>query len=97
MQVSRAILGDKKPLTTRPSAALPPADFAKVKAELQSEIGDVLGEVTDELVVSSLLYPKVSNGEHALSIALPPTKLYLTIKYSAQYGDLVLICRLRRV
>lgn len=58
-QVSRAILGEKKPLTKRPSAALPPADFAKVKAELQGQIADVLGDVTDELVVSSLLYPKV--------------------------------------
>lgn len=60
-QVSKAILGDKKPLTTRPSAALPPADFAAVKTDLQTgRCGEVLGEVTDELVVSSLLYPKVS-------------------------------------
>lgn len=59
-QVSKAVLGDKKPLTTRPSAALPPADFAAVKANLQEgKCGQVLGEVTDELVVSSLLYPKV--------------------------------------
>lgn len=59
-QVSKAVLGDKKPLTTRPSAALPPADFAAVKAKLQEgKCGQVLGEVTDELVVSSLLYPKV--------------------------------------
>lgn len=59
-QVSKAILGDKKPLTTRPSAALAPADFAAVKAALQNgRCGEVLGEVTDELVVSSLLYPKV--------------------------------------
>lgn len=65
--MSCAILGDKKPLTTRPSAALPPADFAKVKAELQSDVGDVLGEVTDELVISSLLYPKVRDCEHASS------------------------------
>ncbi|CAM9491937.1 unnamed protein product [Ectocarpus fasciculatus] len=59
-EVSKAVLGDKKPLTTRPSAALPPADFAAVKAKLQEgKCGQVLGEVTDELVVSSLLYPKV--------------------------------------
>eukprot|EP00903_Cladosiphon_okamuranus_P009747 g9267.t1 len=59
-EVSKAVLGDKKALTTRPSAALPPADFAAVKAALQEgKCGEVLGEVTDELVVSSLLYPKV--------------------------------------
>ncbi|CAM9310439.1 unnamed protein product [Ectocarpus sp. 6 AP-2014] len=59
-EVSKAVLGDKKPLTTRPSAALPPADFAAVKAKLrEGKCGQVLGEVTDELVVSSLLYPKV--------------------------------------
>ncbi|CAM9750893.1 unnamed protein product [Pylaiella littoralis] len=59
-EVTKAVLGDKKPLTTRPSAALPPADFAAVKAALQEgKCGQVLGEVTDELVVSSLLYPKV--------------------------------------
>lgn len=59
-QVSKAVLGDKKALTTRPSAALPPADFAAVKAALQEgTCGQVLGEITDELVVSSLLYPKV--------------------------------------
>lgn len=57
--MSKAILGDKKPLTTRPSAALPPADFATVKAGLQEKYGEVLGQVTDELVISSLLYPKV--------------------------------------
>lgn len=58
--MSKAVLGDKKALTTRPSAALPPADFAAVKAALQEgKCGQVLGEVTDELVVSSLLYPKV--------------------------------------
>lgn len=59
--MSKAILGEKKPLTTRPSAALPPADFAAVKADLQAgKCGEVLGTVTDELVVSSLLYPKVT-------------------------------------
>ncbi|CAN0428466.1 unnamed protein product, partial [Hapterophycus canaliculatus] len=59
-QVSKAVLGDKEPLTTRPSAALPPADFPAVKAAMQQgKCGQVLGEVTDELVVSSLLYPKV--------------------------------------
>lgn len=62
-QVSKAILGDKKPLTTRPSAALPPADFAAVKVELQGgRCGEVVGTVTDELVVSSLLYPKVNTA-----------------------------------
>lgn len=59
LQVSRAILGDKKPLTTRPSATLPPANFAAVKSQLQEQVGEVLGEITDELTVSSLLYPKV--------------------------------------
>lgn len=57
--MSRAILGEKKPLTTRPGAALAPADFAAVKNQLQEKYGDVMGEITEELVISSLLYPKV--------------------------------------
>ena len=58
-QVSKAILGEKKPLTTRPSAALPPADFAGVKSTLaEGKCGKVLGDVTEELVISHLLYPK---------------------------------------
>lgn len=70
-QVSKAILGDKKPLTTRPSAALPPADFAAVKAELQGgRCGEVLGTVTDELVVSSLLYPKVNTAVPVFFVVL---------------------------
>lgn len=68
-QVSKAILGEKKPLTTRPSAALPPADFSAVKSMLQGgKCGKVLGEVTDELVVSYLLYPKVSSGQFFVSV-----------------------------
>lgn len=63
-QVSKAILGEKKPLTTRPSAALPPADFSAIKSTLQGgKCGKVLGEVTDELVISYLLYPKVSSRQ----------------------------------
>lgn len=69
--MSKAILGDKKPLTTRPSAALPPADFAAVKADLQGgRCGEVLGEVTDELVVSSLLYPKVNTAVRVFVVVI---------------------------
>jgi len=54
--VSKAILKDRKPLTTNPSAALAPADFGAEKKHLDEKWGI---NATREDVVSSLLYPKV--------------------------------------
>ena len=50
------VLRGRKPLTDRPGATLPPADFGKARADLESQLGR---EVSDRDVVSYLLYPKV--------------------------------------
>lgn len=50
------ILRGRKPLTDRPGATLPPADFAAAKAALEPKLGR---PPADREVVSHLLYPKV--------------------------------------
>ena len=50
------ILRGRKPLTERPGATLPPADFAKAKTELE---GKLRRTPTEQDVISYLLYPKV--------------------------------------
>ncbi len=50
------VLRGRTPLTDRPGASLPPADFAKAKSELEAKLGR---PPTDEDVSSYLLYPKV--------------------------------------
>ena len=50
------VLRGKKPLTDRPGAHLPPADFARARADLT---GKVPRDPTDEDVISYILYPKV--------------------------------------
>jgi pyruvate carboxylase len=50
------ILRGRKPLTDRPGATLPPADFAKAKQDLEAKLRRPASERD---VVSYLLYPKV--------------------------------------
>jgi len=50
-------LKNKKPLTERPSAALPPANFEDKKKELKELYPEA--KIEDEEVISSILYPKV--------------------------------------
>jgi pyruvate carboxylase len=50
------VLGDRKPLTGRPGATLPPADFAAAALRLEAQTG---APPTARDVLSSLLYPKV--------------------------------------
>jgi pyruvate carboxylase len=50
------ILRGRKPLTDRPGATLPPADFAKARADLEAKLRR---KPTDTDVISYLLYPKV--------------------------------------
>ena len=78
--VQQAILGDRKPLTTRPSAALPPADFAAEAARLAAAHGRPLDA---ERTMASVLYPKVFDDfmrfcvdETCVSVYLP-TPVYL--------------------
>jgi pyruvate carboxylase len=55
-QLQARVLRGRKPLTDRPGALLPPADFAKARTELEGKLGRT---PTDEDVISYLLYPKV--------------------------------------
>jgi pyruvate carboxylase len=55
-QLQQRILRGRKPLTDRPGATLPPADFAKAKADLAPKLNRA---PTEQDVVSYLLYPKV--------------------------------------
>ncbi|QJW99509.1 pyruvate carboxylase [Frigoriglobus tundricola] len=50
------ILRGRKPLTDRPGATLPPADFAHARKDLE---GKLRRPPTDQDVISYLLYPKV--------------------------------------
>jgi pyruvate carboxylase len=50
------ILRGRKPLTDRPGATLPPADFGKARADLEAKLRR---PVNDQEVNSYLLYPKV--------------------------------------
>jgi pyruvate carboxylase len=50
------VLRGRKPLTDRPGATLPPADFAKARKDLE---GKLRRPPTDHDVISYLLYPKV--------------------------------------
>lgn len=83
--VQNAILRGLEPLKERPSAALPPADFDKVKAELG---------VDDERAAAALLYPKVfadfqtfCRDKTALCSAFPTPVFF----YSFQIGQSVTI------
>merc|ERR1712185_631598 len=75
--VSDAVLAraGKTPLTDRPSAALPPADFAGATRELSAKWSL---PVDDERVMSSFMYPKVFDDfmrhcaeQTAISVYLP--------------------------
>lgn len=54
--VSKVVLKGRQPLTERPGAVLSPADFDQEKAELEAQYGQTM---SDEDVISALLYPKV--------------------------------------
>jgi pyruvate carboxylase len=55
-ELQRVVLGDKKPLETRPGEGLPPLNFQKVAAEISTKIKR---EVTDDDLYSYLMYPQV--------------------------------------
>jgi acetyl-CoA carboxylase carboxyl transferase alpha subunit/acetyl-CoA carboxylase carboxyl transferase beta subunit len=89
--VSKAILKDKKPLTERPSAALPPADFEGTRAALSKKFGK---DLDADRTMSALLYPKVFDdymkfcAEKSAMLALMPTPVYF---YSFGVGQSVTI------
>jgi pyruvate carboxylase len=55
-ELQRRVLRGRKPLTERPGAALPPADFGRTREELQKQLRR---PVDDREVVTQLLYPRV--------------------------------------
>ncbi len=55
-ELQKRILRGRKPLTDRPGAILPPADFTRTRHELEEKLGR---PPTDHDVISYLLYPKV--------------------------------------
>ena len=55
-ELQARILRGRKPLTERPGATLPPADFAKARTELEAKLRRPPSE---QDVISYLLYPKV--------------------------------------
>lgn len=54
--LQKIVLGDRKPLRGRPGAAMPPADFDALRAELRNKIKR---EPTDDDIFSHLMYPQV--------------------------------------
>lgn len=55
-KLQKRILRGRKPLTDRPGASLPPADFPATRQELERRLGR---PVQDREVVTHLLYPRV--------------------------------------
>jgi pyruvate carboxylase len=55
-ELQRKILRGRKPITDRPGASLPPADFAAARKEVEAK---ALRPVAEREVVSYLLYPRV--------------------------------------
>jgi pyruvate carboxylase len=84
------VLKGKKPLTQRPGATMPPADFEAVRKELT---GDRPRPATDREVVTNLLYPRVytdllAHQEKYSDVSVLPTPVYF---YGMEPGDEVSI------
>jgi pyruvate carboxylase len=84
--LQKRILRGRVPLTDRPGATLPPADFEAARTTLQPKLGRV---PTDRDVVAYLLYPEVYTkfAEHVATfsdLSVLPTPLFF---YGLQKGD----------
>jgi pyruvate carboxylase len=76
--LQKRILGKRQPLTERPGALMPPADFAAARKELERHLKR---EVNDQEVVSHLLYPRVfsqfaEHQEHYSDTGVLPTPVF---------------------
>ena len=94
--ISKKVLKDEKPITSRPGAALPPADIeairAKVKADLKIGTEDNEDEVLDEEDMNGyLMYPKVFMDYRARHRAYGPVRTLPThtFFYGMQLGEQV--------
>jgi len=85
-ELQTRILRGRNPLTDRPGATLPPADFSLARAELEKKLGRA---VNDQDVVSYLLYPKVyldyarSEAQYSDLSVLPTTVFF----YGMEKGE----------
>jgi pyruvate carboxylase len=55
-ELQARVLRGRRPLCDRPGATMPPADFARTRRDLEKKVGR---SVTDQEVVTYLLYPRV--------------------------------------
>jgi pyruvate carboxylase len=89
-QVQQRILRDQKPLTGRPGAELPPADFKAVATELQKRLGR---QPNKQEMLSYLLYPKVfseyvTHHDTYSEVSILPTNVFF---YGQEPGQEVAI------
>jgi pyruvate carboxylase len=89
-QLQRRVLRGRKPITGRPGASLPPADFAATKAELEKRLGR---PADDRDAVTHLLYPRVfpelaAHQARYSDTSVLPTPVFF---YGMQPGDEVSI------
>jgi pyruvate carboxylase len=85
-EVQKRVLRGQKPVEGRPGASLPPADFAKIAAELKTRLAR---EPSRREVVSYLIYPRVvsdflSHEETYGDTSILPTPVFL---YGPQPGE----------
>ncbi|MGZ8937851.1 MAG: pyruvate carboxylase [Limisphaerales bacterium] len=85
--LQRVVLGDRKPLTTRPGEGLPPLNFQKVSAEVSAK---TKREVSDDDLYSYLMYPQVFTDfakfqrEHSDVSVLPTYPFFFGLKPGAE-------------
>jgi pyruvate carboxylase len=87
--VQRRILRGRTPLTDRPGATLPPADFAATRQKLE---GTLRRPVSDREVVTQLLYPRVfpeltaHQSKYGDTSVLPTTAFFFGMRPGEEVG-----------
>jgi pyruvate carboxylase len=84
--LQQRVLKGRKPMTERPGATLPPADFAAARAKLEK---DAPGRVRERDVVTHLLYPRVyadfvAHQANYSDVSVLPTPVFF---YGMEKGD----------
>ncbi|WP_165074957.1 pyruvate carboxylase [Paludisphaera rhizosphaerae] len=89
-ELQKRILKDRKPLTDRPGALLPPADFAAIRKKVAEIMGvDDPAEVSEFDVLSYMMYPRVfpdlvKHKDKFSDTSVLPTPLFF---YGAETGE----------
>jgi len=89
-KLQKRVLRGRQPMTGRPGATLPPADFDATKADLEKLIGR---RVNDREIVTQLLYPRVfpeyaAQEEKYSDLSVLPTPVFF---YGMETGEEVSI------